>query len=186
VLDLLKNVASILDISSNDFSFLSLKDIFDINRNADIYLIKQELLHRIHMNQRQYDDHLLIILPHVLSKPTDFSVVNVPEGLPNYITSKSVRGEILQIEEVSDRRISVVDRIIVLEKADPGYDWIFANESIKGLVTKYGGMGSHMAIRCMEHGIPAAIGCGELLYDEIKNSKEILLNCSEKKMVILN
>lgn len=31
---------------------------------------------------------------------------------------------------------------------------------IKGLITKYGGMASHMAIRCLEIKISAAIGCG--------------------------
>ena len=30
-----------------------------------------------------------------------------------------------------------------------------------GLITKYSGANSHMAIRCAEFGIPAAIGCGE-------------------------
>ena len=30
----------------------------------------------------------------------------------------------------------------------------------------YGGANSHMAIRCAEFNIPAAIGCGTLIYDQ--------------------
>ena len=73
---------------------------------------------------------------------------------------------------------------MVLVNADPGYDWIFAN-SIAGLITKYGGMASHMAIRCMEFGIPAAIGCGELIYNYVVSSKRIKLDCSAKKVAIV-
>ena len=31
-------------------------------------------------------------------------------------------------------------------------------KKIKGLITKYGGVNSHMAIRCAELSVPAAIG----------------------------
>ena len=53
-----------------------------------------------------------------------------------------------------------------MERADPGFDWIFSKD-IKGLVTKYGGSNSHMAIRCAEFNIPAAIGCGDQIYDRV-------------------
>ena len=48
----------------------------------------------------------------------------------------------------------------MIENADPGYDWIFLHK-IRGFITKYGGLNSHMAIRAAELGIPAAIGTGE-------------------------
>ena len=57
-------------------------------------------------------------------------------------------------------------KIVLIENADPGYDYIF-NQKIIGLITKYGGINSHMTIRCSELGIPAAIGIGENLYDKI-------------------
>ena len=69
---------------------------------------------------------------------------------------------------------------MLIESADPGYDWIFSHE-IKGLITKFGGINSHMAIRCAEFNLPAAIGCGDKLFNQIKNQKNILLDCSEKK-----
>ena len=45
------------------------------------------------------------------------------------------------------------NKIIFIENADPGYDWLFGL-GISGLVTKYGGANSHMAIRCAEFSLP--------------------------------
>ena len=53
--------------------------------------------------------------------------------------------------------------IVFIPNADPGFDWIFSKKP-SGLITKYGGIASHMAIRCAELGLPAAIGCGEILF----------------------
>ena len=46
-------------------------------------------------------------------------------------------------------------------------------------------MASHMAIRCMEFTIPAAIGCGELIYNYVIDSKQIRLDCAAKEVVIV-
>ena len=37
---------------------------------------------------------------------------------------------------------------------------------IEGLITKYGGSDSHMAIRCMELVLPAIMGVGDKIYDQ--------------------
>ena len=69
----------------------------------------------------------------------------------------------------------------MIENADPGFDWIFGHK-IKGLVTKYGGVNSHMAIRCAELEIPAAIGCGEKKFESLKEFKLICLDCSSSSI----
>jgi phosphoenolpyruvate-protein kinase (PTS system EI component) len=61
--------------------------------------------------------------------------------------------------------------------------WIF-NKKIKGLITCYGGVASHMAIRCAEFGIPAAIGCGVDLYKHIKNGVNIILDGKKTKIIL--
>ena len=66
---------------------------------------------------------------------------------------------------------------MLVENADPGFDWIFSQQ-IGGLVTKYGGANSHMAIRCAEFGIPAAIGCGEQRFELFMSANQILLDCA--------
>ena len=77
------------------------------------------------------------------------------------------------------------DKIVFIENADPGYDFLFSY-NIKGLITKYGGANSHMAIRCLEENIPACIGIGEKKYNLYKNSKKIEINCEQKTLRIIN
>ncbi|MBT7760208.1 MAG: hypothetical protein HN732_22955, partial [Rhodospirillaceae bacterium] len=51
---------------------------------------------------------------------------------------------------------------------------------ISALVTKFGGANSHMAIRCAEFGLPAAIGCGEKTFNDLTRAQAIELNCAER------
>ena len=76
-------------------------------------------------------------------------------------------------------------KIILIEGADPGYDWIF-NFNITGLITMYRGANSHMAIRCAEFSIPAAIGCGEDKFNKLKSCSKILLDCSASLIDSIN
>ena len=73
---------------------------------------------------------------------------------------------------------------MLLENADPGYDWLFT-KNFKGLITKYGGVASHMSIRCSEVGIPAAIGCGEVLYEKMMRASEVMLDCKNQQIIVL-
>ena len=72
--------------------------------------------------------------------------------------------------------------IVVIENADPGFDWIFSRK-IAGLITKYGGANSHMAIRCAEFSLPAAIGCGERLFSSLSKAEAVELNCSSRRIL---
>jgi len=72
-------------------------------------------------------------------------------------------------------------KIVALEKADPGFDWIFSQD-IAGLITCYGGAASHMAIRCAEFGIPAAIGCGKKIYAYVCTLDAVSLDAKHGKI----
>ena len=76
------------------------------------------------------------------------------------------------------------NNIVLIPQADPGFDWIFSH-NISGLITKYGGANSHMAIRAAELNLPAAVGVGELLFQNIAKSKIITLNCENKTISIV-
>ena len=71
-----------------------------------------------------------------------------------------------------------------IESADPGYDWLFSH-NIAGFVTAWGGMNSHMAIRAGELKIPAIIGAGQKIFNEIKNSNFVKIDCKSKRYEIL-
>ena len=87
-------------------------------------------------------------------------------------------------QKIGDFRKKLKGNIVCIESADPGYDFIFS-ENIAGLVTKYGGANSHMSIRCAELGVPAAIGVGKLLFENISSSKLITLNPSSNRIDII-
>jgi phosphohistidine swiveling domain-containing protein len=126
-----------------------------------------------------------ILLPSILSSNNDFFYFNSLESKPNFITSKLLEASVVLIEDSFSGDVpELKDKIVVVEAADPGYDWIFL-KGIAGLVTKYGGVGSHMAIRCHELNIPAAIGCGDMLFEEITKSKRIVINAPEERISLI-
>lgn len=117
-----------------------------------------------------------VAMPPVLGTASNLWVVDYPESTPNFVTRRQVRGRVLSLGAVPPRRLpSMHDRIILLESADPGFDWIFNHHPL-GLVTKYGGAGSHMTIRCAAFGVAAAIGCGEVLFARLAGSAAIAID----------
>ena len=102
---------------------------------------------------------------------------------PNFVTKKKTKSEIIEIKKIIDTK-NISEKVILLENADPGYDWIFSY-NLSGLITKYGGVASHMAIRCAELNLPAAIGCGEILYEKLQKSSKILLDCENLQISVL-
>ncbi|MBO6948150.1 MAG: hypothetical protein JJ855_09235 [Rhodospirillales bacterium] len=118
-------------------------------------------------------------LPHLIIDAFDIDVVRIPLGQPTFVTSGSAIAECHVLTEIDPE---VIDgRIVLIESADPGFDWIFSHD-IRGLITKYGGANSHMAIRCAEFGLPAAIGCGERLFDSLSKARTIELNAAARRV----
>lgn len=120
----------------------------------------------------------LVTLPAIIFSERDLVMVPSFSSTPNFITDQFVEGETVLLDQASEDT-DLVDRIIVLEKADPGFDWIFTKR-IRALVTKYGGVASHMSIRCAEFGIPAAIGCGEMIFARVQSAQRIAIDCRNK------
>ncbi|MBU1610220.1 MAG: pyruvate, phosphate dikinase [Proteobacteria bacterium] len=116
---------------------------------------------------------------YIIRSPSDVYVVPQHRSAPNFITNARVEAEVAVIGTHSQDGSGMEGRVVCIENADPGYDWIFT-KGISGLVTKYGGANSHMAIRCAEFGLPAAIGCGELLFERISTALRCEINASDK------
>lgn len=76
------------------------------------------------------------------------------------------------------------DRIVLIPSADPGYDWIFSRR-IKGFITMYGGVNSHMAIRAGELSIPAVVGVGAKSYEMYKEAQVLEIDAGGKLVRIL-
>lgn len=59
----------------------------------------------------------------VILNRRSLDVVEVYEARPNFITTKRVEGEVVLLDEEPDADIH--DKIVVVPKADPGYEWVF-------------------------------------------------------------
>jgi glutamine kinase len=107
----------------------------------------------------------------------DLYVLPMLPTLPTFITARAVTARPLRLDGRTRSRID--RRIVCVEHADPGFDWIFTRP-IAGLVTRFGGGNSHMAIRCNELALPAAIGVGEELFTRLERASLIELRCGER------
>ena len=121
-----------------------------------------------------------IKIPDVISETKDIFISYENDGSANFIGTKRIFGKNIFLKSTKKQKLE--NKIICIENADPGYDYIF-NRKILGLITKYGGVNSHMSIRCSELSIPAAIGIGEKRFEELKNQKFINLDCESKKII---
>jgi len=172
LLDAILFIGKKLKISRNELSYLEIDDILLLNINDKI-----SIQNSLQKKKNDYNINSQLILPNVIFDDTDLRYFNILEGRPNFITNEVALTELIYLKESIN--VDCNEKIVLIENADPGYDWLFTYK-IKGLITKYGGMGSHMAIRCAELNIPAALGCGTILFDRILAAKIVLLDCERK------
>jgi glutamine kinase len=158
-------------LSRQDISHLSIDEILG-GENA-----KDNLPAQIADGKAAHALARALRFPHLIVEPDDLDVVRPLRGQPTFITNQTVtaNGIALTRNEVVD----LTGVIVLIGSADPGYDWIFSH-NIAGLITEHGGANSHMAIRCAEFGLPAAIGCGERLFRELTSAQVIELNAANR------
>lgn len=138
----------------------------------------------IEEQRRQYDLARSLRLAPLIRSVRDIYVAAQQRSDPNFITDQHIEAPVSVLNDHGDGDGELQGRIVCIESADPGYDWLFTRD-IAGLVTCYGGANSHMAIRCAEYGLPAAIGCGGILYERASRAKRLLLDCAGKRLTPL-
>jgi phosphohistidine swiveling domain-containing protein len=186
VIDIIIDIGNKLNISKYDMAYLTIEDIIAMYNKPVEYIVKT-WKNIIEENKNQYNTNSSLILPDVIQNKNQFYIHELMEARPNFITSEIVTGQVAVLdnkENVSQiaEEVDVSGKIVVIPKADPGYDWIFT-KGIKGFITKYGGVASHMAIRCAEFNIPAAIGCGAVIYNYVTQLDRLTLDCKNGRIV---
>ena len=162
--------ADTMNLSREEVGYMKWSDIGDLRTGqSDWAAVKSLIRMRMRDNQKQR----FVKLPAFIRSEDDFFGFEKDSAIPNFITYKSIVGEVVFIEK--ETQTNFAGKIILIPNADPGYDWLFTR-NIAGLITKYGGANSHMAIRCAELGLPAAIGVGDKVYENIIKGR-ILLDC---------
>lgn len=168
-------------LAREDLSFLTVEGLLDTLSVPLMDDLDRILLDRANQARNSYEQGLMLKLGHLIGDIGDIVVVPLHRSLPNFVTQKHIEAPGVQLQQDSPASTSLQGKIVCIENADPGYDWVFTR-GIAGLVTQYGGANSHMAIRCAEFGIPAAIGCGEQLFNRLIRSPRIALDCRDRTL----
>lgn len=183
VLEIISALGDRYGLSNEELSFVSIGDFLNAfiepkGRSVESYIRE--------VSERGREAHSVtnaIRLPFLVTRLSDLVIVPLAVEHPNFVTRKKVDGDVILLDGSDLDPQAIDDKIVLIENADPGFDWIFTRP-ILGLVTKYGGANSHMAIRCAEFGLPAAIGCGEQYFERIAGSRAIELNCADGRIIV--
>lgn len=178
VLELLKIWGKDLDLTCDDLAHLDIEDILSLPATTPAAL-KKILKQKVAEGKIEFDLARQLRLGHLIRDTRDLYIIPLLKSLPNFCGSGLISGPVHLLDSGFDKKTDLRNKIVCILSADPGYDWIFT-QKIKGLITQYGGINSHMTIRCAEYGIPAAIGCGEQLFERILEFGGAELDCDKK------
>ncbi len=168
-----------LGLSRDNLSYIGLDEILIAVTNAVLEDVDVHFMDLAEDGRRSVALSEAIKLSYLIRDKRDIYVVPLHRSAPNFIGDLRVEAQTVLLDSFASTNADLFGKVVCIENADPGYDWIFA-KGIKGLVTKFGGANSHMAIRCAEFGLPAAIGCGERTFERLVSARKIELNAGEK------
>ena len=171
ILDLILDLGSNLGFSRDDLAYLNIRDLMEsYSTSKDL---RDVFLKSIESGKAEWKIASSIELPSLVVCESDLFTFTEQDAMGNFVTNSTVSGR--PISNLKD----IQGAIVLIESADPGFDWIFQHK-ILALVTAWGGANSHMAIRCAELGIPAVIGVGERIFKELQFANTIHIDCGNK------
>ncbi len=165
-----------LGLSRDDLAYIDIRTLLGVPDGGE----RETLAAAAEFGRRRFEDSLALTLPPVILGPEDASRFFVPKVQPNFITDGKVRAPVRRIDDAR----GVTGAIVAIPSADPGYDWIFSH-CIAGLLTAYGGVNSHMAVRARALNLPAVIGAGEVLYERWASAEVLEIDSLNRQVVAL-
>ncbi len=156
----------------------------DVNVFKELYISssdpREALFASIRKGKERYQETQSISLPPLIVCPEDVWSFRSPEVSPNFITQKQTTAPVTD----GKNRAVLEGAVVCIPNADPGFDWLFSYP-IAGLITAWGGVNSHMAIRAGELGLPSVIGAGEVLYRRWSKANRLHVDCAGRRVEIL-
>ncbi len=163
------------ELTRDGASYLTLEDVTAQHLAAGARDRRMRLRDLLAARRAEFHEHDAIRLSPLIVRPGDVYCFTLPAQTPSFVGTACLTAPVVRLDGTASR-CCVAGRIVCVESADPGYDWIFAQGAV-GLVTQFGGPNSHMAVRCAEFGLPAALGCGESMFRRIAASAAAHLDC---------
>lgn len=178
ILLLIKQLGRAMGFTPEECAYL---DLQDIKKLCPGELDAKHLLSESFCRGKQnYTFAKEILLPPLITNPHDVWSFDLKQAEPNFITLKKVKAPVC----LYSSGVDITGKIVMIPMADPGYDWIFTYP-LSALITMYGGVNSHMAIRAAELGLPAVIGAGEVLYNLWSQAQSLEIDCENKNVKML-
>lgn len=182
ILKLTRKFAEEHHISHQDISHLDIRVLKNCYTVLDQRSIESIMRSSIAQNKQTYEYTKHVKLPNTILKPDDVYSFFLDRDQPNFITLKQVEGKTVLLKQGSTD--SYRNSIAFIESADPGYDFVLSH-GICGLITKFGGANSHMAIRCAELGLPAVIGAGEQNFRTWSRASRLLIDGAARQVKVI-
>ncbi|MBR3606316.1 MAG: phosphoenolpyruvate synthase [Lachnospiraceae bacterium] len=181
ILKLIEELGNHVGIAVEDMAYLDISVVMQLYTDLYVGDIETSFRENIRQNKLQYHTALQIKLPSIIVNPKDIYSFSLLGEEPNFITQKTVTSEVITL---SSKKADIRGKIVCIQSADPGYDFLFS-QNIGGLITQFGGVNSHMAIRCAELGIPAIIGVGEKNFMGWSKCTRLTIDCEKKQVIVI-
>lgn len=169
-----------LGFDRNEISFLPIYRIESGAVDSPSGAARMQIKREIEFAKKRWNLTCALRLPHLVRSTEDVDAFQLEEWTPNFVSTRRVVAPPMVLDDPA-RAGSLEGKIVLIRAADPGYDWIFGHP-IAGLVTQFGGVASHMAIRAAEFGLPAAIGSGEIIFERLRRANLIELDCANQRL----
>lgn len=173
-----------IGLSREEVSFLDIRDITEWAYHALLRTPHDHFTDLVKKGQAAFDAGKSLKLSYLIRSPRDMYVVAQQNSAPNFVGQQAIEAPVITLSANSTCSEELQGHIVCIENADPGFDWIFTR-NIAGLITMFGGANSHMAIRCAEYGLPAAIGVGSTIFDKVQNASRCYLNAGGGVLEVL-
>lgn len=180
VSDILRDIRSLGEAHGYGVQDLSFADIDTFCRLTGDRARDAETIARAVDEGRRAHVAPLICLPPIVTGAGDVWDFRLTDSQPNFVAQGRVLARVADVDAGEDP----AGAIAMITSADPGYDWLFTR-GIAGLVTAFGGINSHMAIRASELGIPAVIGAGEVLFEQWSRASALEIDAAHGRVAVL-
>jgi GMP synthase-like glutamine amidotransferase len=184
ILDHITQLSAAAGLDRETMSWLRWDEIAVASHDGLVQLSSEQCLwaEQAAAAQRRHRWESSLLLSPVLVDDDDRVVATSSGVLPNFVGRIVGEGRVVVLDDPNrGRELELAESIIVTDRADPGYEWLF-RRNIAGLITAWGGANSHLGIRCAEHALPAAIGCGEAFVERAMQATRSNRSAQRRRM----
>ncbi len=183
VLQLCSHVGETYGLEREELSYITIDCFTNLYGTLDVSDVGSFFQSAIRTGKEQFNLGRDLQLPMLICAPEDTMYFHDHNDRPNFVTTLQVQATV-QNDSQDLKLCDLTGSIVCITNADPGWDWLFSR-GIKGLVTCYGGVNSHMAIRAAETNLPAVIGAGPKQFNLWKSARLLSLDCKACRVQIV-